>query len=343
MKRNTVFVVLGVMAGVGIAGAAVQAALTPTPGALMAAAANRFVSSLSAEQKKAGVFAVDDPGRMEWFFIPKDRTGVPLKVLAPAQRELAHALLKTGVSATGYAKATSIMELEKVLAVMEKDPVKRDPEKYYFSVFGTPSADGTWGWKVEGHHVSLNFTVVKGATIATTPSFFGTNPAEVREGALKGRRVLHAEEDLGRALLLALDPKQRAQAIFTDKAPAELVTANASKVDPLAPVGVAAKNLTKPQAEMLHKILDEYAGNMPPALAADRLAKVQKAGFDNVYFAWAGGPNRGDPHYYRIQGPTFLIEYDNTQTNANHVHTVWRDFAGDFGRDLLREHIKNSH
>jgi hypothetical protein len=300
----------------------------------MATAAETFLAALSAEEKAKASFDFAAPGRMEWHFIPKDRTGLPIKAMAPKQRELAHALLKTGLSATGYDKATLIMKLESVLAEMEKDPVKRDPEKYWFSVFGVPSASGNWGWKVEGHHISLNFTIVNGNLIATSPSFLGSNPGEVREGPMKGTRALGKEEDAGRSFLLSLTPEQQVTAVFDQTAPPEIVTGPTTKVEPLAPVGVKAGSLNPKLKRQLFSLLE---------MAAGTLARVKAAGLDKLAFGWAGGSKLGDPQYYRISGPTFVFEYDNTQNKANHVHTVWRDFEGDFGRDLLREHLKAAH
>ncbi|MDX2021788.1 MAG: DUF3500 domain-containing protein [Deltaproteobacteria bacterium] len=313
------------------------------PAAAMAKAADNFVAALSAEEKARAVFAFDVPGRTEWHFIPKDRTGLPIKAMSPQQRTLAHALLKTGLSVPGYAKAKLIMTLETVLRDMEKDPIKRDPEKYWFSVFGTPTPAGNWGWKVEGHHISLNFTIVNGHLVATSPSFLGANPGEVREGPMKGTRALGTEEDEGRKFLMSLSDELRAKAIFDQTAPPEIVTGPASEVKPLPEVGISAASLDAKHKSTLVALLGVFAGTLNPALAAERLAKVKAAGADKLRFGWAGGIKRGDPHYYRISGPTFLVEYDNTQNGANHVHTIWRDFNGDFGRDLLREHLNNAH
>ena len=254
------------------------------------------------------------------------------------------ALLHTGLSQAGYAKATQIIELEKVLAEIEKNPVRRDPELYYFWVFGDPAPNGTWGWKAEGHHLSFNFTVVKGTSIATTPTFTGANPAEVRDGPLKGRRVLHAEEDLARELVTSFDEKTRG---------AGRVREQGARRDPhhrqdpgraaAAPVGLEAAKMNAKQKELLRKLLAEYASAMPASLASERLARINKSGFDKLRFGWAGGIKKGEKHYYRIQGPTVLIEFDNSQNDGNHIHAAWRDFNGDFGRDLLREHLKAAH
>jgi hypothetical protein len=319
-------------------------AAAPSPGPAMADAANKLLASLTPEQKKKISFTLEDAHRVEWFYVPLARKGLPLKEMTPPQRELVHGLLRLGLGLTGYTKTTQIMELDKVLAEIEHDPVKRDPEKYFVSIFGTPAAAGTWGWRVEGHHVSHNFTIVNGTLVATTPQFLGANPAEVRvEGPFKGRRVLHVEEDLGRELVTSLDEKQRAQAIFSKEAPADIVTKNLPKADPVAPAGLLVKSLTAKQRELVRRLLAEYADRLPDVLARERLAKVEKAGLDKIGFAWAGGLTRGEKYYYRLQGPTFLVECDNTQNEGNHVHTVWRDFDGDFGRDLLREHYKTAH
>jgi len=316
----------------------------PPPGPALADAASKLLAALTPEQRKKMTFTLEDAHRVEWFFVPLARKGVPLKELTPAQRPLVMALLKAGLGQVGFKMTTEIIELDKVLAEIEKDPVRRDPEKYYVSIFGTPSPTGTWGWRFEGHHVSHNFTIAAGKLYATTPQFLGANPAEVRvDGPFKGRRVLAAEEDLGRDLVTALDPQQRAQAIFAKEAPAEIITKNDPKIDPLAPAGIAAKAMTEAQRGLLRSLLVQHTVRLHSALGKERLDKVMKAGLEKVYFAWAGGIARGEKYYYRLQGPTFLVEVDNTQNNGNHIHTVWRDFAGDFGRDILREHYKTAH
>ncbi len=274
--------------------------------------------------------------------------------MSQPQRKLAHDLLKAGLSQRGYMTATQIMELENVLAALEAsqraaatqqpagNAFVRDPERYFFSIFGTPSTRNTWGWRVEGHHISLHFTVANGTLVVAAPSFFGSNPAEVREGPKKGLRVLGPVEDAGRSLIESLDASQREKAIINTVAPNDIVTLAKVKIDPLAPVGIPASALTPSQRVLLRKLVDVYAGYMADDIAADRLARIEKAGWDKVAFAWAGALERGQKHYYRVQGPTFLIEYDNTQNDANHVHSVWRDFNGDFGEDLLREHVNGT-
>jgi len=310
----------------------------------MAGAANNLLVTLSADQKAKATYAMNHEERVNWHFVPRERKGLPLKQMDSAQQALAHALLSAGLSQRGAMKASTIMSLEDVLKVMEKDTQgRRDPAQYFFTVFGEPSDTGTWGWRVEGHHLALNFTVVKGQSIATAPCFFGANPAEVKTGPRKGLRVLAREEDTARELLLALDAKQKTVAVIDPTAPKDILTFNKRKVEPGAPKGIPAAKLTKKQQDMLMTVIEEYAANMPEDLAAVRMDAARKAGLDKIHFGWAGGPDRGQGHYYIIQGPTFLIEYDNTQNDANHIHSVWRDFNGDFGDDLLAGHYQQSH
>jgi hypothetical protein len=320
----------------------VQGAAERAASAEMARAASAFVSALTVEQREKAQFRFADAERLDWHFVPRARNGLPLKEMTLAQRELARGLLGAGLSQRGLLKATTIMELDLVLREMGGNPTQRDPELYYFSIFGTPSTSEPWGWRVEGHHLSVNFTIAGGRPVATSPAFFGANPAEVRTGSRTGLRVLGMEEDLARELVTSLDPGQRALAIIAATAPRDIITGNAPEVDPLSPAGIAVSRLRPDQVAMLRRVLDEYLSRMTDPIASERRARLDRTDFSQVTFAWAGGIARGDPHYYRIQGPTFLIEFDNTQNNANHVHTVWRDFEGDFGRDLLREHYREA-
>ena len=310
---------------------------------VMTQAARHFLASLTPEQRAKAAIAFPDGERLNWHYIPKERKGLPLLEMAPPQKALAQALLSAGLSQQGYIKAVTIMSLEDVLRVMENDDGnRRNPEKYYFSVFGEPSDTGTWGFRVEGHHLSQNFTVVNGQ-VADTPSFFGSNPAEIREGPRKGLRTLAMEEDLGRDLLESLTAEQKKVAIVTTEAYKDILT-EASRKAALEgqPSGLSAAKMTKKQFDLLENLIAGYAQNVPEQLAQARMEHLKKAG-TNVFFAWAGVEQRGGPHYYRVQAPTFLIEYDNTQNNANHIHSVWRDFNGDFGLDLLAMHYQASH
>jgi uncharacterized protein DUF3500 len=321
--------------------------------AQMASTGTAFLASLNATQKTQATFPFQGDERLRWHFIPTEmfpRKGLTIKEMTEPQRKAAHGLLKTGLSQRGYMTATAIMELENILGAIEAarrqsgaraEAFNRDPERYFFSIFGTPSTSGTWGWRVEGHHVSLQFTVVNGTLVAASPSFFGSNPAEVRDGPRKGLRILGAEEDAARALLGALDATQRTKAVTTAVAPNDILTMAKTDIEPLAAAGITADAMTAAQRDLLTKLIDVYAGYMAPDIAEDRLARLKKAGVEKISFAWAGPLERGQKHYYRVQGPTFLIEYDNTQDDGNHIHSVWRDFAGDFGRDLLREHLRS--
>ena len=310
---------------------------------VMTESANRFLASLTPEQRAKATFQFDDAERLNWFFVPIERKGLPLREMGAFQRHLASALLSAGLSQTGYIKAVTIMSLEDVLRIMEKDSgERRNPEKYYFSIFGKPSDTGAWGYRVEGHHLSQNYTVVNGRVV-DAPSFFGSNPAEVREGPRAGLRILAAEEDLGRDLIASLTDDQQKTAIVDPKAPADILTSNGRQAALKGQAsGISAARMTPAQLAKLIALLDEFAGNMPEQVAQARQEQIRKAG-KNIFFAWAGGLKRGEGHYYRIQAPAFLIEYDNTQDHNNHIHTVWRDFTGDFGGDLLKEHYQASH
>jgi hypothetical protein len=309
----------------------------------MADTARAFLNSLTDEQRAQATYAFDNDERFDWHFIPKPRKGLALRDMTPEQKQLAHALLSAGLSQRGYIKAAEIMSLDEILRILEngKGP-KRDPEGYFFTVFGDPSENGAWGYRVEGHHLSQNFTVANGK-VAGSPSFFGTNPAEVRAGPRKGLRVLAREDDLGRELIQSLTSEQKQAAIVEKEAYKDILTM-ASRKAALSgqPSGLQASKMTGKQRELLQNLLDEYCSNMPEQLAQAREEKVKKAG-GNLYFAWAGQEQLNQPHYYRIQSPDFLVEFDDTQDNANHIHSVWRDFEGDFGLDLLKEHYQTSH
>ena len=297
-----------------------------------------FLATLDAAEKQKAVLPFNTEERLNWYYVPKERKGLHYKDMNAAQQQAAHALLLVGLSQSGYKKVETIRQLENVLREMENGSPTRDPGLYYFTVFGEPAARGTWGLRYEGHHVSLNWTSLKGKIIASSPQFLGSNPAEVRSGAQKGTRVLAAEEDLARALVKSLNEEQRKAAVVSDKAPGDIVTTNARKAGILEDKGIAYQELSKDQQGMFLSLLHEYANVQVEEIARQRLEAIRKAGMAQVKFAWMGGLERGQPHYYRIQGTTFLVEYDNTQNDANHIHTVWRDFQGDWGADLLAMH-----
>ena len=310
---------------------------------LMTETANRFLAALTPEQRAKATFTLADDERMDWHYIPKERKGLTLREMTPYQKPLATALLASGLSQAALIKAVTIMSLEDVLKIMENDSgERRNPEKYHFTIFGTPSDSGTWGWRVEGHHLSQNYTVTNGQVV-DGPSFFGSNPAEVRQGPRRGLRVLSAEDDSGFELMRTLDEPARKAAIVDPKAYADILTA-ASRKAALAgqPSGLSAAKMSGRQFDALRALAELYARNLPDALAQRRLQQIDLAG-RNAWFAWAGGTSPGDPHYYRVQAASFLIELDDTQDHANHIHSVWRDLHNDFGGDLLKAHYETSH
>jgi hypothetical protein len=311
----------------------------------MVAAAAGFWKSLTPEQQAKAHFEFKDEERLNWHFIPRDRKGLPLKEMTADQKKLGVALLATALSSKGLEKATTIMSIEQILAEMEGPNRKmpRDPELYYFSIFGTPDSKGLWGWRVEGHHVSINITIADGKAIAATPAFLGSNHGEVKNGPRKGLRVLGNDEEMGRAIVKSLSDEQRAVAVFTKEAPKEMILVPKEKVRQLDPVGLAWGKLDAKQQEAVWTLIQEYANRLRGELAERDLAKIDKAGKDKISFGWAGGLERGEPHYYRIQGPTFIIEYDNVQNGANHVHSVWHDPESNFGEDILRAHHEAEH
>jgi hypothetical protein len=336
-----------------IAGLAGSIVASQRSASAMAKATTALLDSLTPEQRQKMALPFDSTDRTRWHFIPINqfpRHGVPLKDLNESQRKLAHDLLKSALSQRGYTTTVTVMnDLEAILRDTEaaaraakgtkEGGQIRDPELYYFAVFGTPGGKAPWGWRVEGHHISLHFTIAGGSTVAAAPSFWGSNPAEVREGPKKGLRALDKEQDAGRALVMALDESQRKTAIYTETAPNDILTTTKFPIDPLEPAGLAASAMTDKQRELLKDLVEVYTSQMTADTAAERLAEIKTAGIEKITFAWAGPVEPGERHYYRVQGPTFLIEFDNTQNNGNHIHSVWRDFQSDFGRDLLREHL----
>jgi hypothetical protein len=309
----------------------------------MATAAQSWAGSLTPEQHKAAVFAFADQERETWHYIPKARQGVPLKSMTESQRKLARALLESGLSHQGLAQADMVMALEQVLFALEH-AAHRDETLYFFSIFGEPSTAGPWGWRVEGHHLSLNVTIVDGHHIVATPNFVGANPGEVRiAGPHAGQRALAAEEDLGRTLVLSCNDAQRAKAIVSDKAPGDILTRNDNIAKSQEPAGLTYAEMNGAQQAQLKTLVELDANRLRHEVADAELKAIADTGWNRLSFAWAGSVKPGEGHYYRVQSPDFIIEYDNTQNNANHVHTVWRTFKGDFGRDLLQEHYKESH
>lgn len=341
---------------------------TPSPESLMTLTAGRFIESLTPAQRANTLFEITDPERVTWHYFPergfkleygRERRGIMFKEMDPKQRHLAYALMASGLSQAGFIKASTIMSIEEVVRVIEADTTgNRDAERFHFTIFGKPGDTGVWAWRVEGHHVVLNFTIKDGKAISTSPLFFGSNPHEVPLPPHKGMRALGREEDLARELVLSLDAAQRKRAIFDEFAPFDIMSMGTMRARlEAAPPGIPASGLNPKQRALLTGLIAEYANNVAPPLAARRMEQARSAAPASLFFAWAGTTERpalrpveiGKPTtgnrarqgiYYRVQSPAFLIEYNNTQNYSNHSHSVWRDWNGDFGMDLLPQHFR---
>jgi hypothetical protein len=356
----------------------------------MGEAAENFLAALATDQRtQAQLDFADESERTRWYYTPTPRRGLPFSQMDRRQQRLAQALIMTGLSRPGWVTAGTIMGLETTLDGLEGWTTKewwRDVQLYYVSIFGRPDGKAPWGWRFEGHHISLNYTLADGRIVAPTPSFFGSNPAESPLIGGHSLRPLASIEDPARELMHNLSEEQQAKALLTTVAPPDLAMLNRPYVvegalpwatpsieDPQAvveqfpsmerfckergvtqadleairysatPRGVPAAELNHAQQEILLTLIGNYIRRMPDELAELELSKLQQRGLDQIHFAWAGGLERREPHYYRLQGPRFLVEYDNTQNGANHIHSVWRDPQDDFGADLLAQHYATSH
>jgi hypothetical protein len=342
----------------------------------MGEAAANFLAALSPDQRAKAQFALNEEGRTVWHYTPIPRAGLPLTQMDRPQQQLAQKLVASGLSEGAYGITSVVMGLENTLDMREgwKRPLPgRDSRLYYVRIFGEPGNQEPWGWSFEGHHISLNYTIAKGEIIAPTPTFFGSNPAESLLGGHAKLRPLQGIEDLARDLMHTLDEGQRAHTIIAHAAPPDIVTTNRAylaegdllvsteavtewqarghvhdhELEKLryssTPQGIASGSLNSSQQELLMAVVAEYIHRMPDELAEIEMQKLQASGAAPLYFAWAGGLERGQGHYYRIQGGHFLAEYDNTQDNANHIHSVWRDPHNDFGADILAQHYAHSH
>lgn len=356
----------------------------------MGEAVAKFIASLTPDQQRRCLLDfADQERRMRWYYTPGERDGLPLADMERHQQRLAHQLAATGLSRSGYVTAATIMGLETTLDAVEnwrRSGRGRDPGLYYVAIFGRPDTTGPWGWRFEGHHISLNYTIVGGQIVAPTPTFFGSNPAEAPLGGVSTLRPLSGVEDLARDLLHALTEEQQATAIIAPAAPPDIVMSNRPRVVEEAfcipapemmgesmtperwqaieqrqnelgltqtylqalrytatPKGLPAAAMTTAQHEIFMALIGEYINRMPEELAEIELAKLQERSLDGLHFAWAGGLARRQPHYYRLHGPRFLVEYDNTQNDTNHIHSVWRDPEDDFGAQLLADHYAHEH
>lgn len=310
-----------------------------------ASAALALIQATTKDEQKKLLQPFTDAARSDWSYVPRRRAGISWKEMSRAQRDATTALLRTALSDAGLDKVRAVMALEIALRELETFGFSRDPENYAVAIFGTPGpAPARWGWRIEGHHLSLHFTLEGDRHIATLPQFFGANPARVPRdidgGPKKDARVLASEEDLARQLMAALSEPQRKLALFASEPYGDIVSRSAARLSPLTPVGIRLGELPAAVQAMLLKLITAFAEHLRPELAEARLTRVRAGGLDDIRFGWAGPSKPGEPYYYRIQGKTFLIELDNS--GGNHIHSVWRDFEGDWGRDILREHYAGS-
>ena len=314
----------------------------------MTKAAKRFVESLSGDQRDKTIYEYMDGERIFWYYPPVNRHGIPLRDMDDDQRQLAYSLMETGLTDRSFDQAKLIIEHESVLGPLEKEAgitsFVRDPDLYYWTVFGDPSSDKEpWGWRVEGHHVSLNFSLWGDKFISMTPFFFGSNPAEVRKGPKKGLRILDQREDLGYELMNSLDKGQTSKATIYSEAPYDILTYNASRVSLPPEEGLPASKMNDTQKDILRNLVNVYVNQVRTDMAQEKLQRLEEEGFDGLHWAWGGPLEQGKEHYYRIHGGNFVVEFDNRQNGANHIHSVWRDVENDFANDVLREHLLLYH
>jgi hypothetical protein len=303
------------------------------------AAARALLQSLPEAKRTQAQLSFESSERTNWNYVPTKRAGLALAELDANQKALIDPLLHSALSPAGVKTAQQIVQHELILGEIEGNP-RRDPQLYYTAIFGEPIPRAPWAWRFEGHHLSINATHVDGQTQVVAPLFMGSNPARVPHGPKAGLRLLAAEEDVARELMRMLPQARRARAILDDDAFPDIVTRNDPKVRSLKMEGLAAGDMSEPEQAQLRKLLHVYADRMTESAAREQLERIDRAGFGGLRFGWAGSLEPGKPHYYRVHGPTVLIEYDNTQDSANHIHSVWRDLERDFGGDLLRAHYK---
>ena len=313
----------------------------------MREACSAFLDSLSAEQKEKTTFNYLDCERIFWYYPPANRHGLAIRDMDEEQRKLAYAVMSTGLTERSYRQSVATIENESLLGSIEKGAgvitYDRDPELYYWTVFGEPGGEGPWGWRVEGHHVSFNYGVWDDEVISTTPFFLGANPHEIRTGPDTGHRILGTREDLAFELMNDLDSAQRSKAVIYGEAPYDILTYNSSKAVLPPDEGLRASRMSGTQREMLMSLIAEYVNQVRQDVAADKLAAIEEQGIDDFSLAWGGPVDKGSEHYYRIHGGKFVVEYINRQNGANHTHSVLRDVDNDFSVDVLRKHLLEYH
>lgn len=339
-RRWAWLVPLGLLVGLLAAAQRARASSETTRAALA------FLEALDPGQRAKLEFPFADTYRQDWHFVPRERRGLALADLDLERRGWLKRWLATVLSQRGLARVEGIVELEALLRELESTPERpalgRDPERYVITLFGQPSDAEPWAWRYEGHHLSLSFTLI-GGEVSTTPLFLGANPARVPSGPSTGKRLLGEEEDAARSLARSLSEAQRELASPELEVPGDVLLGPGRAASFLEPAGIASDDLNETQRAALADLVELYASNLEPTLGASVLARTREEGADALHFLWLGGLEEGEPHYWRVQSPTFAIELDNTQNGANHVHTLWRDFANDFGEDDLARHYAAEH
>jgi len=330
LPRFAAFVAAGILVA-----AAFDVQAEEAPGHAMSSAAAAYLNTLSDEQRATTSFGFDDEERLNWHFIPRVRKGLGLWDLDGKALTAAEELVGTGLTTAGYHKVLEVRSLEEVLYLFEggdeaERRLKRHPHKYYISIFGDPTGDDEWGWRFEGHHLSLNYTVKGEEILSATPEFFGANPGLIDAGPGRSLRVLGRREDLARSILKAASEDQQSEIWISKEAPHDIRGAGAPQAEIGDPVGVASGDMNPEQQELMRELVGEYLSAMPTSVVRRRVKEIEEGGLENIYFAWWGGSELNEPHHYVIQGPTFVIEYNNTQNEANHVHSIWRNLSGDF-------------
>lgn len=319
----------------------VNAQQPEAPGRKMAAAAERFLEVLDHSQQLRATFSYDDPERLNWHFIPRERKGVGLWDLNGAAKDAANALVATGLTTAGYQKVLQVRSLEEVLYLFEggKEEARREkrhPHRYYVSVFGTPGNSGVWGWRFEGHHLSLNYSIKNGKIVSTTPEFFGANPGQIDAGPGRYLRVLGRREDLAREILKACSDETRGKVWLSKKAPKDIRGGGVPQPVLDEEKGLRFADMSPQQQKLMKDLIGEYLSTMPSTVVRQRMSRINADGMDDIHFAWWGGSELNEPHHYVVQGKSFIIEYNNTQNSANHVHAIWRNTSGDLNVPLSK-------
>jgi hypothetical protein len=319
----------------------------PKAAAEMRQAATKFLDSLSGDQKARAAFSYYDGERILWYFPPLNRHGLTLRDMDENQRQLAYGLMATGLADKANEQARLIIEHEAVLGPLEKEQGRvtwdRDPLLYSWTIFGDPAGTEPWGWRIEGHHVSLHYSVWGDKVLSVTPFFFGANPAQVPKGPKQGLRILGTSEDLAFELMESLDSGQRSKAVIFDEAPLDILTYNASRASLPKEQGLPATQMNGTQREILTALVTEYVSRVRSDVSQERLDTLRQGGLEKIHLAWGGPTEKGKAHYYRLHGGSFVVEFDNRQNGANHIHSVWRDVENDFAQDVMREHLLMYH